>query len=142
MAPNPHSIALTGAPAIAPILLRVSPSRTREAAARQAMQRYWRILQADMPLLTQDQAGLICDVCRNWPTAQNEPYLWAQIADSLLANSLSKTWDVHSGFVTFIQGLSISSSVALVDAAERFWQIPNASLENLDLLPSAGFCIH
>ena len=62
--------------------------------------------------------------------ANTAQVLWAGIADSIRLDGLDKKWDVDGpALVEKLQGLNVLQAMALVDAAERFWEMENVPFE-------------
>ena len=81
--------------------------------------------------LTMAEACLIADSLNgSMMDANTAQVLWAGIADSIRLDGLAEKWDVDGpALVEKMQGLSALQAMALVDAAERFWEMENVPLE-------------
>lgn len=81
--------------------------------------------------LTMAEACLIVDSLNgSIMDANTAQVLWAGIADSIRLDGLDKKWDVDGpALVEKLQGLNVLQAMALVDAAERFWEMENVPFE-------------
>ena len=73
--------------------------------------------------LTEAEASLIVDAMNG---TLAEPHtvmlLWAQVEDACRLNHLDRKWTVDcAALVAKLRGLSYTQTLAVVDAAERFW---------------------
>ncbi len=76
--------------------------------------------------LTTEEACLIVDVLNgSMMDANTARMLWANIADAVSMNGLGKKWSVDGpALVEKLRSLSDIQAMAVIDAAERFWQGP------------------
>ncbi|MDA8212144.1 MAG: hypothetical protein M0021_09745 [Clostridia bacterium] len=76
--------------------------------------------------LTIDEACLIVDALNgSLMDANTARLLWANIADAVSMDGLDEKWSVDGpALVEKLRGLSDIQALAVVDAAERFWQGP------------------
>ncbi|MEW5952606.1 MAG: hypothetical protein AB1815_02450 [Bacillota bacterium] len=79
--------------------------------------------------LTESEACLIVDALNgSLYDAQSAPMLWASIQDAITLDGLAAKWRVDgAALVEKLRALSAFQSMALVDAAERFWSLPAES---------------
>lgn len=57
--------------------------------------------------------------------ANTAPFLFAKIEDEINFNGLAEKWEINGpALVEALKGLTQLQALALVDAAERFWNIP------------------
>jgi hypothetical protein len=77
--------------------------------------------------LALDEARLIVDCCNGTIyDARSAPMLWASIEDSCHLDGLDAKWGIDGpALVEKLKGLTQLQSLALVDAAERFWNLPD-----------------
>jgi hypothetical protein len=60
--------------------------------------------------------------------------LWASAEDACSMDGLDKKWEIDGkAFVEKLKALSYVQALALVDAAERFWQANTGSMEDEDI---------
>lgn len=78
--------------------------------------------------LTPAQACLIVD-CLNGTMmeARSAGLLWAEIKDGIKYDGLDEKWELDGpALVEHLRSLSVLQGMALIDAAERFWNLPDA----------------
>ena len=83
--------------------------------------------------LTADEACLIVDTLNGTlMDANTARLLWANVEDACNLDHLDKKWEVDGpALVEKLQGLNDIQAMALVDAAERFWNSPD--IGNVDI---------
>lgn len=60
------------------------------------------------------------------------PLLWAQIEEAVRTDGLDKKWEIDGEkLITKLKSLNITQSLAVIDAAERFWELPDEERNNL-----------
>lgn len=81
--------------------------------------------------LSLNEACLIADALNGTiMDAATAPMLWGSIEDAIKLDGLAKKWDVDGpALVEKLRSLSAFHCMALVDAAERCWQVPDTSFE-------------
>ena len=68
--------------------------------------------------------------------------LWASAEDACALDGLDKKWQVDGkAFVEKLKKLSDTQALALVDAAERFWQANTGSMDDEDIRRFFGVAI-
>lgn len=83
--------------------------------------------------LSADEACLIVDTLNGTlMDANTARLLWANVEDACTLDHLDKKWEVDGpALVEKLQGLNDIQAMALVDAAERFWNSPD--IGNVDI---------
>ena len=79
--------------------------------------------------LSLDEARLIVDCCNGTIHDVNTArMLWASVEDACELDGLDEKWGVDGpGLVERLKNLSQVQALALVDAAERFWSLPDGA---------------
>jgi hypothetical protein len=95
--------------------------------------------------LTDKEACLITDACNgSLHDARSAQMLYGSVDDACRLDNLDKKWEVNNqDLVQKLHGLSMIQCLALIDAAERFWQVSSAtqSSEEFEALIKKCFCI-
>ncbi len=93
--------------------------------------------------LTLPEAWFIVDMLNgSLMDANTAGLLWAEAEDAIALDGLDKKWQVDGkAFVEKLKALSYVQSLALVDAAERFWQANTGSMEDEDIKKFFGVAI-
>jgi len=93
--------------------------------------------------LTLPEAWFIVDMLNgSLVDAYSAGLLWASAEDACALDGLDKKWQVDGkAFVEKLKALSPVQALALVDAAERFWQANTGSMEDEDIRKLFGVAI-
>lgn len=77
--------------------------------------------------LSLDEARLIVDCCNGTIyDARSAPMLWASVEDSCTLDGLDEKWSVDGpALVEKLKALTPIQALAIVDAAELFWALPD-----------------
>lgn len=90
--------------------------------------------------LSEGEASLIVDVVNGTifdPVSVR--YLWEDVADGIELDGLDEKWDVDgASLVAKLRGLTYTQTVAIIEAAERFWNLPTRSDNLADDLRLVG----
>lgn len=99
---------------------RVDGRHSRNEVARRDLERYYAVLRRSLPTFDRQEALAILDATNGTafdPTTVG--LLWADVDD---AEGLGEKWGIdRHALVARLRGLTYAESMALVDAAERFW---------------------
>jgi len=93
--------------------------------------------------LTLPEAWFIVDMLNgSLVDAYSAGTLWASAEDACALDGLDKKWQVDGkAFVEKLKALSPVQALALVDAAERFWQANTGSMKDEDIKKFFGVAI-
>lgn len=117
------------------------PADSRGIVASRDLERYYALL-ADAirsVTLSEGEASLIVDACNGtiWDSV-SVSLLWALVDDACSADNLDTKWGVNGAeLVTKLRALSLAETIAVVDAAERFWARSDRSNESGESLADA-----
>ena len=77
--------------------------------------------------LALDEARLIVDMCNGTIfDARTAPLLWASVEDACHLDGLDEKWGIDGPvLVEKLKGLTQLQALALADAAEQFWALPD-----------------
>lgn len=106
------------------------------------LERYYRLLADELaPVaarLTEGEASLIADALNGTLLeASTYRFLWAEIDDAIRLDDLADKWHVDGPrLVETLRALSPGATLAVVDAAERFWR--DTSIETPERLRQVG----
>ena len=105
----------------------------RGITASRDLGRYYHALREELRAveLSESEAMLIIDACNG---TLFEPHtirlLWAQIDDAIVIDKLAGKWEIDGpALVAKLRALSYTQSLAVVDAAERYWQGADSGTE-------------
>lgn len=108
---------------------RETDDTTLAGIAQRDLARYYQVLADELARvrLTEGEASLIVDALNSTLLEpQTYRYLWAEVSDSL--DELTEKWGVDGPrLVEKLRGLPPGATMAVVDAAERFWRLPDGS---------------
>lgn len=91
--------------------------------AQRDLQRYYWLLEASLPSLSEAEWKLINDACDGviYDTTSAR-LLWAGIDDAIRLDGLADKWQVDGPvLVNKLRNLSAAQVLAVIDQAERFW---------------------
>ena len=93
--------------------------------------------------LTLPEAWFIVDMLNgSLVDAYSAGLLWASAEDACALDGLDKKWQVDGkAFVEKLKALSPVQALALVDAAERFWQANTGSMDDEDIRRFFGVAV-
>lgn len=125
--------------AFGPLLERLQ-ERSRAAGAPELSdvahrdaERYYALLAETLKTvtLTEAEAMLLCDAL-NGVLAAEPPavarLLWAQVEDAVRLDGLAEKWGVNGiALVGELKSYSFAQCLAVIDAAERWWKLPDQS---------------
>jgi len=85
--------------------------------------------------LSLQEAWFIVDILNGTPMdAETANMLWAEAEDACFLNHLDQKWGIDGkALVEKLKKLSRTQSLALIDAAERFWQANTGSMSDEEL---------
>lgn len=105
------------------------------------LSRYYALLRRESRriCLTVNEALAICDALNgSRMDATSAAFLWAEIADAL-PDGLAAKWDIDGpALVARLRALTPAQSLAIVDAVERWWRLPEEAGDNEDRLRAVG----
>lgn len=90
------------------------------AVASRDLERYYEALKRSLPTFERSEALAIMDVCNGtlWES-WSVPLLWASVDDS---EGLGQKWGIDQpALVARLRQMTYAEALAVVDAAERFW---------------------
>ncbi len=93
--------------------------------------------------LTLPEAWFIVDMLNgSMMDANTAGLLWAEAEDAIALDGLDKKWKIDGkAFVEKLKKLSDAQALALVDAAERFWQANTGTADDEDIKKFFGVAI-
>ncbi len=88
------------------------------------LERLYTLYKRNLPTLTLPEASLICDVLNGTiMDANSAPLIYAEVEDGCRLNGLDEKWGADgTALVAKLHALSDVQCLALVDAAEKFWE--------------------
>ena len=103
----------------------------------------YRLALRDVKQLTLPEAWFIVDMLNGtMMDANTAGLLWADAEDACALDGLDKKWQVDGkAFVEKLKALSPVQALALVDAAERFWQANTGTADDEDIKKFFGVAI-
>lgn len=105
------------------------------------LDRYYTLLARALGMvsLAPNEALAICDALNgSRMDATSAAFLWAEIADAL-PDGLAAKWDIDGpALVARLRALTPAQSLAIVDAVERWWRLPEEAGDNEDRLRAVG----
>lgn len=116
---------------LAPVTARTQAAESLGATAKRDLSRYYNLLERDLAVvaqaLTKGEALLLCDLNNGtiWDSVTTTA-LWAQVADADQAQL--DAWGVdREALAAKLRALTTSQALALVDAIERWWLLPDGA---------------
>lgn len=116
---------------LAPVTARTQAAESLGATTKRDLGRYYDLLERDLAVvaqaLTTAEAMALCDLNNGtiWDSVTTTA-LWAQVADADQAQL--DAWDVDREALTAkLRALTTSQALALVDALERWWLLPDGA---------------
>lgn len=104
----------------------------RSAVISRDLERYYTLLQRVIKRvrLSVEEACLIVDALNGiLIDANTVQLLWANVADAISLDRLDQKWGIDGQFlIEKLRGLNELQAMALVDAAERFWEKPEGDI--------------
>ena len=114
---------------------RESPSTSRSQVINRDLDRLYALYKRTLPeiQLSVPEAMLIVDALNGtvFYDAGSATLLWASVEDSIRLDGLADKWGVDGkALVEKLRGLTPAQSLAVIDAAERFWTaVPEKEIE-------------
>ncbi len=107
------------------IIERQSPGQSVGRVADRDLGRYYQLVQDELARITlsEAEASLVVDAL-NGTIMEPHTYrlLWAEVDDAVRLDGLDRKWGVDGdALVTKLRALSPGATMAVVDAAERYW---------------------
>lgn len=107
-----------------PLAARAEAGQSRNAIAARDLERYYAILASELARLDLSEAAwsAIYDALNgSLLDAATARFVWAEIEDAL-PDGLAEKWGIDGpALVAELRALSLAGSLAVVDAAERYW---------------------
>lgn len=110
-----------------PVRARETPGLGANRICQRDLDRYYAVISAELAALelSESEAMLIVDALNGTiaePAAAQRTMLWAGVADAIALDGLAEKWVVDGdALTTKLRGLSLAGSLAVIDAAERYW---------------------
>jgi hypothetical protein len=120
--PGTPVVAFRAGDLLFPLTERSSQDRTLSATARRDLERYYALLQRELPSLALKEASLLVEVVKGFTvTPETATFLWASVENAFKAYVAPEHAQTAKRLSTFLSKLSYAQCLALLDACERYW---------------------